>query len=172
MLVAYVSIMRTLKKKESQIQALSQKNTANSQSAQASSAIPTRQSGIRFNVQNDKPAENNNQPTAKPKSTSAQARRRNVTVTLFIMFLVYVICWTPNQFTFLQFNLGGPLDFNGVWYHFTVFMAFLNTCINPFIYALKHKQFQKGLKEIFRCYGTGEDQSSQLTNSVSGTALD
>ncbi|XP_071483074.1 galanin receptor type 1-like [Diadema antillarum] len=90
----------------------------------------------------------NNQVSTSTKK--AQARRKNVTVTLFILFIVYFVCWTPNQFTFLQFNLGGPLNFNGIWYHFTVVAAFCNTCINPFIYALKHKQFQEGLKTLCR----------------------
>lgn len=172
MLIAYISILKTLKRKEVQIQGLSQTKTENTRSAQtASSVLPTRQKGIRFNVENNS-NDDKRTKAPKPKATSAQVRRRNVTITLFIMFLVYVICWTPNQLTFLQFNLGGALDFNGAWYHITVFMAFLNTCVNPIIYALKHKQFQKGMKEIFHCYGNRVDQSSLLSNSVSGTAVD
>ena len=78
----------------------------------------------------------------------AHTRRRNITITLFLLFIIYFLCWTPNQFTFLQFNMGGPLDFNGAWYHFTVIAAFLNTTLNPFIYALKHSQFKQGLKAM------------------------
>ncbi|KAJ8039332.1 Cholecystokinin receptor [Holothuria leucospilota] len=147
MLVAYISILRTLKRKETQIQSFGQ--SANTQStsqppAQNNDESGNRSSGIRFIVDFGNQSKVDRQPP-KSKSSSAQARRRNVTIALF-MFIMYFICWTPNQLTFLRFNLGGSLDFNGGWYHFTVFMAFMNTCINPFIYALKHKQFQRGMK--------------------------
>lgn len=107
-------------------------------------------------------------------SKQAQARRKNVTVTLFILFIVYFVCWTPNQFTFLQFNLGGPLNFDGIWYHFTVVAAFCNTCINPFIYALKHRQFQAGMKSLF-CRGKNAQRnngSEQPGASLGGTVVD
>ncbi|KAJ8030451.1 Alpha-1A adrenergic receptor [Holothuria leucospilota] len=173
MLVAYISILRTLKRKETQIQSFGQ--SANTQSTSQPPApnnddTGNRSSGIRFKVDNGNQATADRQPP-KSKSSSAQARRRNVTITLFIMFIMYFICWTPNQLTFLRFNLGGPLDFNGFWYHFTVFMAFVNTCINPFIYALKHKQFQKGIKDFLGCALKKEDRSSQI-NSVSSTVVD
>lgn len=89
--------------------------------------------------------------TNKPSTKRRNNRARNVTITLFALFVVYLLCWTPNQFTFLAFNLGMPLDFDGAWYYFTVFAAFCNSCTNPLILTLKHQQFREGLKEILRC---------------------
>lgn len=110
--------------------------------------------------------------SARGPSKGPQARRRNVTVTLFTVFIVYVLCWTPNQFTFLQFNLGGPLDFDGPWYLFTVIAAFLNSCSNPFVYALMHKQFQAGLKLLIRCRRRNAVGDSTQNERSNGTVLD
>ncbi|XP_022095163.1 galanin receptor type 2-like [Acanthaster planci] len=139
---AYVTIVRTLKRKE---KAMSSQN-------QTVATV----SGIRG------------------PSKASYARRRNVTVTLFTVFIVYVVCWTPNQFTFLQFNLGGSVNFDGAWYLFTVVAAFINSCSNPFVYALMHRQFQAGLKLILRCRRRGNAiMDGTLTDrSTMGTVLD
>ncbi|XP_072048423.1 galanin receptor type 1-like [Amphiura filiformis] len=109
------------------------------------------------------------------RKTIAHKRRRNITITLFLLFIIYILCWTPNQFTFLQFNIGGPLDFNGAWYHFTVVAAFLNTTLNPFIYALKHSQFQQGLKALCkrsRKVGPSDDTANRTVVDTNETVID
>ena len=100
------------------------------------------------------------------RRSMAHKRRRNITVTLFLLFIMYFLCWTPNQFTFLQFNMGGRLDFDGAWYHFTVVAAFLNTALNPFIYALKHSQFQKGLKTLCKHGKVGPSEETVTRTGV------
>ncbi len=81
--------------------------------------------------------------------------RKGITMTLLILFIIYVICWTPNQTTFVQFNLGGPLDFNGGWYLFTVILAFVNCCVNPFVYAFRLRQFRARVLLILQCHRKG-----------------
>ena len=107
------------------------------------------------------------------KSTEDERRdkaRRNVTYTVFTLFLVYICCWTPNQITFLQFNLGGPLDFTGAWYHFTIFIAFCNSFTNTIVYLVRNKQFQNGLKNFVLCRrSTGEDATSTGSTRETGT---
>ncbi|XP_038052332.1 apelin receptor-like [Patiria miniata] len=91
---------------------------------------------------------------AQPGSTGAgkmSARNRNITMTLITLFVLFVICWAPNQTTFFQFNLGGPLDYQGGWYHFTVILAFLNSCVNPFVYAFRMKQFRQRVVMMLCC---------------------
>ncbi|XP_006822248.1 histamine H2 receptor-like [Saccoglossus kowalevskii] len=80
---------------------------------------------------------------------SMMRARKNVLRMLFLVFLAYAVCWTPNQFVFLAQNIGVQIDFRSRFYHFTVVWGFLNTCINPFIYALKYRQFQKGVRLVF-----------------------
>lgn len=85
------------------------------------------------------------------KSSAKNLQRINVTKTLLIVYITYVICWTPNQVGFLQFNLGGPYDFKGAYHSFSVILAVCNTAVNPFIYALQYKQYRTCLKSLFKC---------------------
>ncbi|XP_038051179.1 galanin receptor 2a-like [Patiria miniata] len=142
---AYITIVWTLKQKEKALTASTQSQT-----------VPTVSGGNRA------------------PSKAAYSRRRNVTITLLTVFVVYVLCWTPNQFTFLQFNLGGSVNFDGAWYLFTVAAAFINSCANPFVYALMHKQFQAGLKLIIRCRRRGRAimDGSLTDRSTMGTVVD
>ena len=66
-----------------------------------------------------------------------QVARTNTIKTLLIVALCFIICWSNNQIYYLMFNLGHGLDWNGVYYKFTVLMVFLNCTVNPFIYLLK-----------------------------------
>ena len=34
------------------------------------------------------------------------------------------------------------------FYHFTVALVFSNSCINPFIYAAKYREFQHGVRRL------------------------
>lgn len=99
---------------------------------------------------------------------------RNITMTLCILFAVYTICWTPNQITFLQFNFGGPLNFTGAWYHITVTLAFLNCCVNPFIYALRLQKFKKGMAMLMagRWHRRSRESRAKITESTSFDGLD
>ena len=94
-------------------------------------------------------------PTGK---NAGNVRRRNITITLLIIYVSYLICWTPNQFVFLVFNFGViPGYIGSSWHSFTTILATLNICVNPIVYALKYKAFRRGLKDIFkRCRQTEE----------------
>ncbi|XP_038069721.1 QRFP-like peptide receptor [Patiria miniata] len=83
-------------------------------------------------------------------SGSLLRARRNTLKTLFIVFVTYTICWTPNQIAFFMFNFGLPLNFQGAFYYISVILVQLNTCVNPIIYALKYKQFQNGLRVLLK----------------------
>ncbi len=74
--------------------------------------------------------------------------KKNILKTLFIVASCYFICWTGNQVLFLLYNLGAVINFFTVFYHITVTLCFLNTCINPFIYIVRYKQFQHALKRL------------------------
>ncbi|KAJ8031354.1 Nociceptin receptor [Holothuria leucospilota] len=82
--------------------------------------------------------------------TPSSIQRRNSTLTLFIVYIAYILCWTLNQWSFLVYNVGGPLDFNGVYYRVALIMATSNSCINVFIYAFRFKMFQQGIKALFK----------------------
>ncbi|XP_070575198.1 galanin receptor 2b-like [Ptychodera flava] len=86
---------------------------------------------------------------AREGDSVMQRSRRNVIKTLVLVVIAYAICWTPNAFAFYQYNLGGYLDFNAPFTHYTTISAFANMCINPLIYAWKYDSFREGLKKIF-----------------------
>ncbi|XP_022095322.1 octopamine receptor 1-like [Acanthaster planci] len=92
--------------------------------------------------------------------------RRDITMTLLILFILFVICWTPNQTTFVQFNLGGPLDFNGGWYHFTVILGFANCCVNPFVYAFRLRQFRVRVLLMLQCRCKAFDRADESDNEL------
>ncbi|XP_071476847.1 somatostatin receptor type 5-like [Diadema antillarum] len=71
--------------------------------------------------------------------------------TFFLVILVFMLCWAPNQFLFLAYNLGADVDFTKQYYHFTVILAMCNSCVNPFIYVFKHKTFRRGIVRALRC---------------------
>ena len=86
------------------------------------------------------------------EAVSLKARaRRNVLKTLVIIVICYILCNSWNQFTFLAFNFGYPVDFTSAFYNFTVIAMFANSCINPIIYALKYETFQNEARRFFRC---------------------
>ncbi|XP_038047513.1 trissin receptor-like [Patiria miniata] len=75
--------------------------------------------------------------------------RRNTFKMLWIVFITFLVCWTPNQTIFLMFNLGWKLNYDGWYYLLSVAMVAANCCVNPVIYAFKYRQFRKGLRELF-----------------------
>ena len=95
--------------------------------------------------------------------------QRNTFKTLLIVYIAFLVCWTPNQFIFLFWNLGLPVDNSSVVYRLTVVMACSNSAVNFIIYALKYRQFRKGVKRLF---GIRNDVNPVVTNfdaSVRGT---
>lgn len=109
---------------------------------------------------NATPGSVNATPIATTQTTNSPPRRikssRNTTNTLFILFAVYILCWTPNQFTFLFYNFKGELNVSSRWYQTTVIIAFLNCCINPCIYSMRLKKFQMGVKLLLQCKNRNE----------------
>ncbi|XP_033644342.1 octopamine receptor 1-like [Asterias rubens] len=96
-------------------------------------------------------------PTTGASSSSTDATtidgsllraRRNTFKTLFIVFVVYMICWAPNTIIFSLFLLGVEIDLDGALYIISVFLVVCNSCANPIIYALKYRQFRKGLNKL------------------------
>ncbi|XP_022109065.1 RYamide receptor-like [Acanthaster planci] len=75
--------------------------------------------------------------------------RRNTFKTLLVVFITFMVCWTPNQLIFFMFNLGWKTQPNKWYYLLSVAMVATNCCVNPIIYAFKYHQFRNGLREMF-----------------------
>ena len=95
----------------------------------------------------------------------------NITKTMIIVSVAFVVCWSPFQMYFMIVdNTTQPSDVF-VGYFATMFLVYLNVCINPFIYAAKHegvKQTLAGLMSCLKCKGPTVvgDSSGGNTNTA------
>jgi len=84
-------------------------------------------------------------------SSSMNAASRNASVTSLMVCCGYIACWSPNVISFFL-NLIGvvKMDLSGWFYHFTVVLVQLSSCINPFIYAAKYRDFKTGVRKMLK----------------------
>ena len=71
-------------------------------------------------------------------------------VTSLLICCGYIICWTPTAIYCVMMVIGYVAEASGSWYQFVVMMAIVNSCINPFIYAAKYREFQTGVRRVLR----------------------
>lgn len=90
-------------------------------------------------------------------------RSRNIVLTLVKVVLCFVFCWSWNQLYYLLYLLDlVQMDFQGIFYHFTVVAVFCNCCCNPIVYTISYKNFKVGALKLFGCKAksTGNNTSS------------
>ena len=76
--------------------------------------------------------------------------QKNVIKTLILVGVSFIVCWTPNELLFFQFNLGGTIQREGWLYYTTVVLVFVNSCINPLVCMLNYKECRHRLVGVFR----------------------
>ena len=91
-------------------------------------------------------SELNNTINANTHADTFQTARNNTIKTLLIVAVCFIICWSNDQVYYTMYNLGYKVDWNGVYYKFTVLMVFLNSTVNPFVYLVKYKDYQIALR--------------------------
>ncbi|XP_054770782.2 gastrin/cholecystokinin type B receptor-like [Lytechinus pictus] len=98
-----------------------------------------------------RPVVNDHRPPSMPRVVRpAIIRRRKTTKILLVIVMVYMICWSPNQWAFFYHNIGGHFLIDGKLHLATIILATCNTCINPFILAFRYKVYQRGLMDLVR----------------------
>ena len=118
----------------------------------------------------DKPALNQTNNNALQLRQNAQQRRR--VLMLLTIFVIIVICWLPISVSFIcdrQNRLPSTVDFC------FVVLAWMNSCINIFIYAAMNVQFRKGYKSLLMrpCMGmTAAETFVTATESSASMASD
>src|SRR5688572_8762194 len=73
----------------------------------------------------------------------------NVIKTFLIISVCFVLCWSPNRINYILYNLHIVKNLSSDGRNVTVFLAFLNVCLNPFIYAANLDPVKKYLREKF-----------------------
>ena len=101
------------------------------------------------------------------KNDVFELARTNTIKMLLLVVLGFVICWSSNSIYFMMYNLGFSVNWNNVFYKFTVVMAFLNCTINPFIYLAKYHDFQTALMSCCGCRKSREQRDLDLNGSAS-----
>jgi MFS family permease len=67
---------------------------------------------------------------------------KKVVKVLVLVSISFVACWILNYTLFFLFNLSLWMDFEGPLYHMSTALAFINCCVNPFIYAATYDEFR------------------------------
>ena len=76
-------------------------------------------------------------------SSALNAAGRNAVITSLIVCCGFFACWSFNMICFfVNTAFQVTLDFSGWFYHLTVVLVLMSSCINPFIYAAKYHEFQ------------------------------
>ena len=105
-------------------------------------------------------------PNVVIRTTLMSRARRNVIKTLFIVCIGFVACWTWNQVFFLLYNTDYEVSFSSGFYHFTVYAAFTNSCVNPFIYIVQLTSFRNSVRLLFGCSTTSMVFESSTVNKI------
>ncbi|XP_072165945.1 galanin receptor type 2-like [Diadema setosum] len=102
------------------------------------------------------------------------ARNRIVKMTMIVV-IIFVLSLGPNQLMTMIAAVRGTLAtflFSPLYYTLT-FLAFVNSCANPFIYAARFPKFRKAVKDIFTSgfsrknlplFANGEQPSTMMTS--------
>ncbi|XP_071947027.1 neuropeptide FF receptor 1-like [Antedon mediterranea] len=76
--------------------------------------------------------------------------KRNVAESLFLIVLVFTICWAPDQISFLAQNLAHFDYVNSVVYPYFILLAFCHPITDPIIYVYKNRQFRNAISMAFK----------------------
>ncbi|XP_021120970.1 histamine H4 receptor [Heterocephalus glaber] len=78
-------------------------------------------------------------------------RARKLAKSLAILLGVFAICWPPYSLTTIIHSIFQVQDFaKSNWYKVAFWLQWFNSFVNPFLYPLCHKCFQKAFLKIFR----------------------
>jgi len=81
-------------------------------------------------------------------SSGLNAAGRNAVMTSLIICCGFIVCWSFNQIALIMMFIGYTADPSGWFSPFSMMMVFVNSCINPFIYAAKYHEFQAGIRRL------------------------
>jgi len=76
----------------------------------------------------------------------------NIVKTMIIVSVAFIICWCPSNIYFMIVDNTTQTSSLFVGYYPTVFMAYLNISMNPFIYAMKHEGVKEKLARLMICH--------------------
>ncbi len=94
-------------------------------------------------------------PGGSQSAESLRSKKR-VTRMVVIVVVIFVICWTPIQIILLCVYVLDSYPETGLALGFQIAsncLAYMNSCVNPFLYAFLSDYFRKSFKKLLCCYG-------------------
>ncbi|KAL9956312.1 hypothetical protein ACROYT_G037774 [Oculina patagonica] len=77
--------------------------------------------------------------------------RKQVTITLITVSVIYAVCWVPNLIAYVIQFWGGEAVV-GAWVDKSgTLLVTLNSCINPVMYSMRMKSFREHLRDMLLC---------------------
>ena len=88
--------------------------------------------------------------------------RRQVTITLIAVSVVYAVCWIPNLTDYLMEHWSEAVP----WMNETgTILLTFNCCVNPVLYSMRMRSFRKHLRDMLRCKKRGRERA-QTANVI------
>lgn len=117
--------------------------------AEASRSSDNTQDG-RSAAQKEKKVAKPEPKASKPKTDQSQSKERKIFISLSYIIIAYLICWSPFHIVFdvLFFN---PNAVSFTWYSFASLCCYINSCLNPILYAASNNDFRQAFKNILLC---------------------
>lgn len=79
-----------------------------------------------------------------------QRIQKSIIKTMIMVSVLFAVCWLPSQlYVFLQ-AIEAKVNFSTSIYFGTVFVAFFNACLNPFVYAANYEVVRR---HLWTCLG-------------------
>ncbi|XP_054756718.2 G-protein coupled receptor 54-like [Lytechinus pictus] len=116
--------------------------------------------------------------SAGTESAAAHERsirqKRKITRMVFIVVLLFAVCWLPIQCILLWNNFHSKLAQSmnpitlGSLHFFSLCLSYANSCVNPFIYAFTTASFKKHFKRVFAFCVEPEESTDEKPTGNSG----
>ena len=85
------------------------------------------------------------------ESEISLSSQRQIAATIFIMFIVFFLCWTP-YFAYMVYMTARQIrsrdDFAQSFGLASYWFAFLNSCVDPFVYGIRNPLIRKELYSL------------------------
>ncbi|KAL4240627.1 Galanin-like G-protein coupled receptor npr-9 [Mactra antiquata] len=91
-------------------------------------------------------------PGGSRRAESARSKKR-VTKMVVIVVAIFAICWLPIQVIFMLQHFGSyPENFTNIAFQMVSnCLAYMNSCVNPILYAFLSDNFRKSFRKVLCC---------------------
>jgi hypothetical protein len=88
------------------------------------------------------------------RQAEADRKERRAAITLGVLIIGFIVCWTPYMVLVIIQNIFGH-QVPSIFYGIFTFMGFLNSLINPIIYAVRNPAFRRAFKKVINVIFAG-----------------